>query len=120
MENRFIETVRDCYLHQHNNANSRRRGNDRPSLIDLVFSDEQLQVSDVVHHAPLGKSDHSVICFNYHCYLDYSKPKKRYFYNKADFGSMKNELLASKWVDKYIESNLPEIKNYGHESYSSY
>ena len=37
-EFKFIETARDCYLHQHNLQNSRRRGNDEPSLIDLIFT----------------------------------------------------------------------------------
>ena len=41
-EFKFIETVRDCYLHQHNEEVSRRRGNDEPSNIDLIFTDEAL------------------------------------------------------------------------------
>ena len=51
-EAEFIETARECYLHQHNQQVSRRRGNDDPSLIDLVFTDEAMQVSDVEHHPP--------------------------------------------------------------------
>ena len=57
----FIETVRDCYLYQHLQEPTRRRGNDEPSLIDLLFTDEAMQVSDISYHAPRGKSDHSVI-----------------------------------------------------------
>ena len=81
-EAKFIETIRDCYLHQHNQQYSRIRGNDESSLIDLIFSDEAMQVSDIAHHAPLGKSDHNVITFKFNCYLDYSKPKARYLCNK--------------------------------------
>ena len=36
------------------------------SLIDFIFTDEAMQVSDIVHHAPLGNSDHSVISFKFH------------------------------------------------------
>ena len=54
-EAKFLETIRECFLHQHNEDMSRRRGNDEPSLIDLIFTDEALQVSDVSHHAPLGR-----------------------------------------------------------------
>ena len=64
-EQKFIETIRDCFLHQHNLENSRRRGNDQPSLINLIFTDEAMQVSDVHHQAPLGKSDHNVITFRF-------------------------------------------------------
>lgn len=101
-EAKFIETARDCYLYQHNLQNSRRRGNDEPSLIDLIFSDESMHVSDVEHHAPLGKSDHDVITFKFNCYLDYAKPKDRYVYHKADFEAMRNSLIEENWTDEYI------------------
>ena len=42
-EARFIESIRDCYLYQHIEQVTRRRGNDNPSLIDLVFTDEEMQ-----------------------------------------------------------------------------
>ena len=94
-EHKFIETIRDCYLHQHNNENSCRRGNDRPSLIDLIFTDESM------HHAPIGKSDHNVICLKFNCYLDYSKPKEIYQYVIADYEAMRY-LNESNWKEKYI------------------
>ena len=62
-ENKFIDKIRDCYLHQHLQLPTRRRGNDEPSLIDILLTDEIMQVSDITHHAPLGKSGHSVITF---------------------------------------------------------
>ena len=65
-EAKFIETIRDCFLHQYIIEPTRRRGNDEASTIDLVLTDEAMQVSDIVHHAPLGKSDHSVITFKFH------------------------------------------------------
>ena len=37
-EAKFLETMRECYLHQHNEENSRQRGKDEPSLIDLIFT----------------------------------------------------------------------------------
>ena len=101
-EAKFIETIHDCYLHQHIQESTRRRGNDDPSLIDLVFTDEVMQVSDIAHHAPLGKSDHSVITFRFNCYLDYSKPKERYVYEKADFEAMRNHLVETNWEEEYL------------------
>ena len=75
-EAKFIEAVRDSFFYQHNQQNSRKRGNDTPSLLDLIFTDE------VEHQSPLGKSDHNVITFKFHCYLDYTKPKDRLAYEK--------------------------------------
>ena len=101
-EHQFIETVRDCYFYQHNLENSRRRGNDEPSLIDLIFTDESMQVSDVQHQSPLGKSDHDIITFKFNCYLDYSKPKERYVYDKGDFEGMKKLLVEERWMEDYV------------------
>ena len=63
-----------------------------------------MQVSDIVHHAPLWKSDHSVITFKFHCYLDYTKPKDRYSYEKADYQGMRNYLTLTNWADNFLTS----------------
>ena len=63
-----------------------------------------MQVSDVTHHAPLGKSDHSVITFKFNCYLDYSKPKEQYVYQNADYDAMINNLTETGWEEEYIKS----------------
>ncbi len=54
-EFKFIECLQDCFLFQHVDKPTRARGNDEPSLIDLLLTNEEHQVSNVVHHAPLGK-----------------------------------------------------------------
>ena len=61
-----------------------------------------LQVSHTVRHAPLGNSAHSVISFKFHSYLDYTKPKERYSYEKADFQAMRNHLAETKWEEEYL------------------
>ena len=105
----FLEAVRDSYLYQHVEHATRRRGNDDPSLIDLIFTDEEMQVSDVSHHSPLGKSDHSVITFNYHCYLDYAKPTDRYNYRKANYDGMKQHLENSNFVENAKNKAVEEV-----------
>ena len=81
------------------------RSNDNPSLIDLVLTNEVIQVKDIQYHAPLGKSDHCVITFKYHCYLDYSQRKERYVYHKTDFNSMRRQLVLSNWTEKFMIQN---------------
>ena len=73
-----------------------------PSSLDLLFTDEIMQVSEIANHAPLGKSDHSMIPFKFNCYLDYSNPKERYVYVKADFHSMRNYLIEIDWKREYL------------------
>ena len=64
-ESKFLETIKDCYLHQHVLEPTRARGNDEPSTIDLIFTNEIMQISNLDYNAPLGKSDHSMISFNF-------------------------------------------------------
>ena len=63
-----------------------------------------MQVSEIAHHAPLGKSDHSVIAFKFHCYLDYAKDKEVFNYGKANFHGMRNHLLESNWVENFLST----------------
>ena len=88
----FIEAIHDCYLYKHLLEPTRNRSTDNPSLIDLVLTNEVMQVSDIEYHAPLGKSDHCVFIFKYYFYLDYSQPRERYVYHKTNFNSMRKQL----------------------------
>jgi hypothetical protein len=65
---------------------TRGRGTDKPSTLDLIFSSEEGMVSDNDIEAPVGKSDHSLVCFRFNAYIE-EKPrvKLRYKYDKADY-----------------------------------
>ena len=39
------------------------RGTDTPTLLDLVFSNEEGMISNICIEAPLDKSDHTTITF---------------------------------------------------------
>ena len=71
-EEKFLRT-----LHvQHVSEPTRRRGTDEPSLLDLVITDEAMQISEIMHDSPLGKSDHDTHIFNFKCYTERSAPTK--------------------------------------------
>ena len=99
----MIEGLRDCYFHQHIEKPTRRRGNDEPSLLDLVLTNEEMQVTDIHHNAPIGKSDHDVISFNFHCYLDYSRPKDRFVFGKGNYKGMLNDIEETKWIENFTK-----------------
>ena len=122
-DSKFIEAVRDAFLHQHVENTTRRRGNDDPSLLDLVLTNEDMQVSGITHLAPLGKSDHSILSFDFNCYVDYSKPKESPDYNKGDYVSMRNKVTNSQWLRDYskitadttVEEKWDSLKNMLHD-----
>jgi hypothetical protein len=89
----LVETLRDCYLFQHLDQPTRLRGTDNPSLLDLVLTNEENMLSETSYLAPLGNSDHAVITFNYHCYLDPGRERVlRYQFHKGNYRQMKSDL----------------------------
>ena len=99
----FIETVRDCYLYQHIQEPTRGRGSNIPSCIDLLFTNEEGMISEINLDSPLGKSDHSLISFQFNSYISAnSAPKTRYKYDKGNYSEMK-DFLDINW-DEYLEN----------------
>lgn len=103
-EERFLEALRDSFLYQHVLEPTRRRGSDEPSTLDLILTGEEEQISDLNYIAPLGKSDHSVLLFNFNCYLDTKIPSATFKYNKADYKTMGKEITQSEWQGKFIQN----------------
>ena len=101
---RFLECVRDCYLFQHVHENTRQRGEDKPSTIDLVFTNEEYMIPSVEYLAPLGKSDHSTLRFEVVCQLDKKPPKIVSQINKGNYKKMREDLASINWDDEMNET----------------
>ena len=95
--------VGDYHFKDINWVNWTKCGNDQPSLIDLIFTGEEMQVSEVTRHAPLGKNDHDVI-IKFYCYLDNCKPTDKFVCEKADFEAMRRYLIDSNWEEENLSS----------------
>ena len=63
-EGKFVECLRNNFLIQHINTPTRVRGTDTPHVLDLVITDEYY-IQNLIIESPLGKSDHSVVKFDY-------------------------------------------------------
>ena len=97
---KFIECVRDCYLFQHILEPTRKRGNDTPHVLDLVFTNEENMVKDLEYLAPLGRSDHSILKFNIPCQKETTPPKIKVCYEKGDYKSLNDNLNNINWNEK--------------------
>ena len=64
----FLNVCHDLFLHQHVTGFTRCRGNDKPSLLDLILTKDSLDVDAVKHGHPIGKSDHCI--FKFHMHVD--------------------------------------------------
>ena len=62
--NCLLKTCRDCYLEQIVDQNTRARGDNTPSLIDLILCYDPAEIENLKYLSPLGKSDHCMILFD--------------------------------------------------------
>ena len=94
---KFIERVRDNYYYQHVTKPTRARIDHEPHILDLLLTNEEGMLSDLEYYSPLGKSDHSLLKFNFHCYIQQENiDRVKYYYYKANFFSNERRLISYK------------------------
>lgn len=122
----FIEAVRDSFLYQHIDFNTRFRNNQRPSMLDLIFSNDEFLVEDIEQFSPVGVSDHVLITFSIKCQMETSNTcdSQSFLYNIGDYDSMRSELASISWEEVFESKDLNErwdfFKNKLHECMDSY
>ena len=81
------------------NLPTRFRGDDEPSTIDLIFTNEENMVSDLEYTSPVGKSDHCVLLFRFNCHtiIKHEKKTKR-LYKQANYGQIIHDINSINWM----------------------
>ena len=70
------------------------------NILDLVFTNEEGMVDDIIHESPLGNSDHSVLVFDYVCYAQIADHKQlRFFYNNGNYSSTRDVMSNCNWYN---------------------
>ena len=93
-EDLFLEAVRDAYITQHIEVpTTRGRGSDRPATLDLLITNDDALVDDLIVSAPVGKNYHAVISAKRVCDLELKLvSKRRFVYDKANYEEMRKVL----------------------------
>ena len=94
---RFVACLQDLYLTQHVKENTRQRGNDAASCLDLVITSDENYVLNLEQLAPLGKSDHSIIKFETPFKPPPNIPKIKVCYDKGDYHGLNEHLAKFNW-----------------------
>ena len=105
-QSKFYDCTEDNFLTQHVDQFTRKRGRDKPSTLDLVFTKmDQTQITpSLIVDPPLGKSDHAVLKWHYlmdvtpHIEEDNSKLKKKNYY-KGDYKTLKELCSKVNWEE---------------------
>ena len=90
-----IDKLNDFFLYQHVNEPTRYRQNQTPSALDLVITNEEQMINEILYQPGLGLSDHVCLNFEYSCYVERcnrSVPKFNLY--RADFSKL-NSLISS-------------------------
>ena len=96
--NMLLSTLDDLYWTQHVNYPTRVRGDNIPSILDLVITSDPDMISTVDCQGPLGRSDHSLLQFDVlntePAFVEDLRPAL----HKADFVKMRKK-LDKNWSD---------------------
>ena len=96
----FFNMIQDLYLVQHVSHTTRNRPGNTPSVLDLVFTNEEHMIDSVVHVAPLGKSDHDGLVFSFITGTPMDRneiTKKKLSYVKGDYKEMSKKFSEVNW-----------------------
>ena len=61
----FLAATQDAFLFQYVQSPTHTRPNQKPTLIDLIFSQDDQTITNMTTSAPIGKSHHKVLRFYY-------------------------------------------------------
>jgi hypothetical protein len=81
---KFLESIRESYLIQHVTEVTRVRDNSEPSILDLILTNEENMIDEIIYSNPLGSSDHCGLEFVFKCYYELKENKsERWNYFKG-------------------------------------
>ena len=99
---KFLEVIQDLYLSQHVHQPTTFREGQKPSRLDLVFTNDKNMIDVIELGEPLGKSDHAVLTWDFKFRISHMNgikaPMERSFnFFKADFTGMRAALQSTDW-----------------------
>jgi hypothetical protein len=92
---RFLVCIDDCFLTQHVREATHHRPSQAANTLDLVLTNEENMVEGLQHCAPLGKSHHDIITFNFMCYHQKKETTRNQLnLNKGDYSQMREKMAG--------------------------
>ena len=113
----FVECLKDAYLIQKVTKPTRNvRLDQQANIVDLVLTNEESMISEIVHCAPLGASDHDVLLFqiNVPKKTKENVKEKRFNLAKGNYKAMRKDLQKVNWgeIEKLeVEDSWQKIKD---------
>ena len=94
----FLEGVKDLFLHQHVVKPTRYRHSQVPSILDLIFTNEEDMIQEITYNPGLGKSDHLLLRFEYLCKVEHKNSQTvKFNYDKGDYQVINQKISNAAW-----------------------
>ena len=108
LSDKFYECTLDLFLKQNVTKTTRNKFGQTSNLLDLILTIDEYLVNDVLHMAPLGKSDHDVIAFNMNLSIRKIYRSDTILYSKGDYANFRSYISTYDWSilnDKSVEES---------------
>ena len=107
----FLNTVQDNYLTQMIDRPTHYRPLSKPTLIDLLLTNEPELFKDIKLDPPFGKSHHQIISFelNLSLYQDKGQTVLKHQIDKGDYDKMRNYVQSVNWDNKFMDNTDIDI-----------
>ena len=106
----FLEYVRDSFLYQHVKDFTRYRDGQEPSILDLIFTNEEDMIQHLDYKPPIGNSDHVSLVFKFltgSVYRKYDKVDKRQYF-KGNYPAVNDNLASVNWEKELAQSDIED------------
>ena len=108
IEIQILDTINDCFLHQHVKEPTRFKNNES-STLDLMFTKEEEDIRNVKVLQPLGQSDHGIVTAEFICEWKHRVVKKpRRIYHKGKFNKILEGLEQINWDIEFENKSVQE------------
>jgi hypothetical protein len=115
----FVDTIAATYWTQHVKEATKCRGRDNPSLLDLVFTNDENMVYSLDVESPLGRSDHCTLKIAFKCYGSNQREKfTKYYLNRGNYKKFR-DMLDLDWDEVLNKPCIDEQWNIFQEIFSN-
>ena len=117
---RFIDALRDSFLHQHVTQPTRHRYGQQANTLDLVITNEENMIQDLVTLPALGLSDHYCLSFTLNAYTergDDVEPKFRY--HKGDYDGLNQKIQGIDWEKELAQLGVEDAWPYFYDTFKA-
>ena len=82
----FMEGVKDSFLFQQVKERTKHRDGQEPSILGLIFTNEENMIETIEYLPSLGRSDHLVLSSNFNCSTSGSlRTLDKFNFNKGNY-----------------------------------